>query len=127
MSKERRTDRVRIEALEIDAPIGVYPQEQGILQKLIVDIAIDCDVKPAAETDALEHAIDYDRLAALAKTIATEKHHALIETVANEIAARILIELGKNATSVFVRVAKPSAIPGAKCAAIEVWREQSLP
>jgi dihydroneopterin aldolase len=127
ITREPRRDRVRIEALEIDAPIGVYAHERGILQKLSIDVSIDCDLKPAGETDALEHAIDYDRIAALTTAIATEKHHALIETVAHEVASRILRELGERAYAVHVRVAKPSAIPGAKCAAVEVWREQSLP
>jgi 7,8-dihydroneopterin aldolase/epimerase/oxygenase len=117
------TDQVKLEALEIEAPIGVYPHEHTKLQKLIIDLALDCDLTKAGETDDLEHAIDYDALAAIARQTATEKHHRLIETVAHQIATRILAQ-HKSSTRVFVRVAKPSAVPGAKCAAVEVWRER---
>jgi dihydroneopterin aldolase len=116
-------DRVRVEALEVDAPIGVYPHEQNTLQKLIIDLTLECDLTKAGETDELEHAIDYDALAAIAQQTATEKHHKLIETVAHQIAKRILQQQTRS-TRVFVRVAKPSAVPGAKCAAVEVWRER---
>lgn len=113
---------MRIEGLEVDAPIGVYAHEKGVLQKLIIDLALETDLERAAKSDALEHAIDYDRLAAIAKKSATEKHHALIETVAQKIAERVLAELGEQVSAVFVRVAKPSAVQGAKCAAVELWR-----
>lgn len=120
-------DRVQIEGLELDAPIGVYAHERNILQKLIIDITVETDLDRAGKTDALEHAIDYDHLAALARQTATEQHHALIETVAHQIATRILGDLKTKATAVFVRVKKPSAVPGAKYAAVEVWREHLHP
>src|SRR5687767_13813645 len=106
MNDPRPPDRVLVEGLEVAAPIGVYEHEKGILQRLVIDLVVVADLHHAAETDDLEDAIDYDRLAALAEDVAKERHHALIETVAETIAARLLGELGKRARRVFVRVAK---------------------
>jgi dihydroneopterin aldolase len=126
-TEHRPKDQVRLEGLELEAPIGVYAHERGILQKLVIDLAIECDLERAARTDDLADAFDYDRLAAVAQQAATERHHALIETVAQKIATRLLAELGDRADRVFVRVAKPGAVPGAKTAAVELWRDRTRP
>lgn len=116
-------DRVHVEGLELEASIGVYAHEKKILQKLIIDITVETDLDRAGKSDSLADAIDYDHLAAVARQASTERHHQLIETVAHEIATRILDDLRTKATAVFVRVKKPSAVPGAKYAAVEIWRE----
>jgi dihydroneopterin aldolase len=120
----RQPDRVRVEQLEVAAPIGVYAHEHGILQTLVIDLTLETDLTQAATTDDLQHAIDYDRLAAIAREIATSQHHALIETVAEKIAAKILAQFAA-ATAVCVRVAKPGAVKDARTVAIELWRYPS--
>lgn len=116
-------DVVRLEGIAVEAPIGVYAHERGILQRLEIDIAVETDIREAARTDDLRHAVDYDRLAAVAREVATVQHHALIETVAESIARRVLETLGPRSSRVFVRIKKPSAVPGALGPAVEIWRE----
>lgn len=116
-------DRVRLEGLVVDAPIGVYAHEHGVLQKLEIDLIVETDIRAAAANDAIEEAIDYDGLARAARAIAQARHHALIETVAERIADRLLGELGPRARRIFVRVTKPGAVAGARAPSVEVWRE----
>lgn len=117
-------DLVRIEGLELDTFVGVYAHEHGARQKLVLDLAVETDITIAAAYDALTETVDYDRLAALAREVASERHHALIETIAEKIAARALAVLPPIARRVFVRVAKPGAVPGARTVAVEIWRQR---
>lgn len=119
-----RADRVCLEGLEVPAPIGVYAHEHGVLQKLVIDLILEADQSKAAATDDLQHATDYDRLAAIARELCASQHHALIEAVAEKIARRVLADFPA-ATAVFVRVAKPGAVPDARTVAVELWRDRS--
>jgi dihydroneopterin aldolase len=114
-------DIIRVEGLEVDAEIGAYGRERGVRQRLVIDVGLETNIGEAAAKDALEYAQDYDRAAAIARAVAGTEHHALIETVAEMIAQRMLLDfLGVD--RVFVRVAKPGAIPEAKAASVEIWR-----
>ena len=52
-------DIVYIQALELDAVIGVYEWEQQIEQRLLLDLELGADIKKAAESDSLDDALDY--------------------------------------------------------------------
>lgn len=118
------TDLVRVEGLAVDAEVGVYAHEHGIRQRLVIDLALETDIAAAAAQDALSLAIDYDRVAAAARAVVASQHHALIETIAERIAARVLGEAGPRVRRVFVRVAKPGAVPDARTVAVEIWRQR---
>ena len=115
-------DRISVEGLEVGAPIGVYDFEKGILQRLVIDVSVGCDIRSAAKSDSLQDALDYDRLASICRGICTEQHHQLIETIAEKIAAQILSEYGAKISEVSVRVAKPGAVPDAKTVAARIVR-----
>lgn len=115
-------DEVRLEGLEVGASIGVYDHERGVLQRLVVDVVAECDLARAAQTDALEDSLDYDGIAAICRAVATERHHQLIETVAETIAARVGARFAGRVDAVRVRVAKPGAVPDAATVAVQLRR-----
>ncbi len=117
----RGPDRVLLEELAVDAKIGVYKHEKGVLQRLVISVEIETALSEAAQGDALAKTIDYDRVANVCRTVAMEQHHELIETVAEKIAALVL-QGEAGADAVFVRVAKPGAVPDAKTVAVEISR-----
>lgn len=117
-----RPDVIAVEGIEIDAEIGVYPHERGIRQALRIDLRLDTDVRHAAASDDLSETLDYDRAVAIACEVAGSGHHALIETVAEKLAARLLAELGPSLRAVWVRVGKPGAVPRARTVAVEITR-----
>ena len=119
-------DRTRLEGLRVDASIGVYPFEHEIKQTLVIDVTVHSDLQAAADSDALAHAVDYDRIAKICRTAATEQHHQLIETVAGKIAHRVLADLPM-ARMVDVRIAKPGAVPDADNVAVELRRTRGTP
>lgn len=51
-----------LKGLVFHARHGCYAAEQELGQKFIVDLDIECDIRPAAATDSLKHAINYDKV-----------------------------------------------------------------
>mgnify|MGYP000675210947 CR=1 FL=1 len=52
-------DKVFIEQLEVITTIGVYDWEQEIKQKLVLDIEMAHDNRPAGKSDDVVDALDY--------------------------------------------------------------------
>ena len=52
-------DKVFISELKVDAVIGVYDWEKQVRQPLVFDLEMAWDIRVAAQTDDLMHALDY--------------------------------------------------------------------
>ena len=115
-------DRICLEGLELQAPIGVYDHEKGTTQRLIISVWIDCDVRSSARSDDLSDTVDYDTVAALCRDIVCLQHHQLIETVAECIATEVLADA--RAQAVRVRVEKPGVVRDCRTVAVEVRRQR---
>lgn len=115
-------DRVKLEGLVVYASVGVYEFEHDIRQRLEIDVAAEIDLAEAGSTDRLEAGLDYDSLAQHCREVAAERHHQLIETIAESIASRVLRD--GRIHRVEVRVAKPGAVPDARTVAVEIARRR---
>ncbi len=71
----------------------------------------------------MDHAIDYDIIAAELTRLAQERQYQLLETFAEEGAARLL-ELFDAVVSVEILIRKPAAVPAADCSFVHVFRER---
>lgn len=116
------SDRICIEGLKVDGLIGVYPHEQAVPQRLIVDLCAETDTQAAGRSEQLADTLDYDRLADCARLVIRERHHRLIETVAERIASQVLSLHKGKVKSITVRVKKPGAVADAELAAVEITR-----
>lgn len=113
-------DKVFIEGLVVDAFIGVYDWEHEQAQPLILDLEMQWNNAKPASTEQLSDALDYDALAKAVTQLIQERPRALIETVAEEVAALVLNQFGSQ--SVRVKIAKPQAVANARQAAVEINR-----
>ena len=98
-------DRIFVRDMVVDCAIGVYPEEQGVLQK--VSFSIEAFVSPSvrARHDVLAEVPSYDSVVMSAiKTVTGAGHINLVETMAERIAEKILEE--HRLVSVKVRVEK---------------------
>lgn len=118
-------DEVFIEGLGVDAPIGVHPEEQGRLQRLVIDLSVRLHLDKAGASDALADAVDYDTLAAAIREVCASGHHALVEAVAEQIAAAVFAK-APSAEEVVVTVKKPGAIPDAAAAGARIKRSRPV-
>lgn len=113
-------DKVFIESLVVDAYIGVYDWEHEQTQPLVLDLEMDWDNQTAARSEQLSDALDYDALSKAVTALIQSRPRALIETVAEEVAALVLTEF--KCPRVRVKVAKPQAVANARQTAVEIVR-----
>lgn len=115
-------DKVFIRGLEVESVIGVYDWEREILQTLVFDVELGCDISAAAANEDLTKTINY---AEVCQTITefTQKHqHVLIETLAEELSQLLLSQL--NIQWLRLRLAKPGAVPAASSVGVEIERSR---
>lgn len=114
-------DKVFISGLEVLCTIGAYDWEKEIKQKLIFDLEMDYDNRPAGETDDLARALDYSCVASRVTALVQDSPVKLVETMAERVAALILQEFA--VPRVRVRVTKPAAVAAARGVGVEIVRE----
>ena len=135
------TDYVSVRDLTVQAVIGVHDWEREIEQRLVVNVAMQTDVRAAAAGDDLAGALDYSAVAEAIATVLREGKFRLIETAAERVAERLLadfrlpwlrLELRKPITSApapaasSVTPAPNPAVPPAYTAVITIERTREI-
>ncbi len=120
-------DIIRLKNMIFYAHHGYYEAERELGQKFEVDIEVQCDFKPAAETDDLKKTIDYRKIYDISKEIFEKSKFKLIETVAERMAKQLLQLPG--ITNVRIRVRKPHVPLNGLLdfVEIEIFREKQNP
>ncbi|MDH2374591.1 MULTISPECIES: dihydroneopterin aldolase [Cobetia] len=113
-------DRVLIEALAVETVIGVYDWERTIRQRLVIDLEMATDIRPAATGDDLTHTLDYAAISARIQTYADDSQFELVETFAERLAALLREEFGIPWLRMTVR--KPGAVPEAQAVGVRIER-----
>ena len=119
------TDRIELRAMRFAGCHGVLPFEAERPQPFEVDVVVELDLAPAGTTDDLARTVDYGAIFGAARAVVEGPHVALIETLAERIAAAVLA-VGPAAGTVIVRVRKPEApLPGLLAwAGVEIRRSR---
>ena len=115
-------DRIFIRDLTAPIIVGILPHEKLHKQQVIVNVRLSLDCAPAAQTDAIEDAVDYslihDRLLEHMKTT----QYGLIETLAEKLAAICLED--KRVHDCRLSIDKPEALSHAASVGVENFRKQ---
>jgi len=110
-----------IKDLTIETTIGIYEWEQHIKQPIRLDIEISYDSRPAAKTDNIKDALDYDSLAQeIIEHVSMSKFH-LIESLGNSIADLIM---EKDVSELKLTLYKPRAVKSANSVGLIITRKQ---
>jgi dihydroneopterin aldolase len=113
-------DKLFIRELRVEAIIGFWEWERRVKQIVSIDLEIATDSKAAARVDAVEGALNYERLAERVLEFVGASEYKLVESLAEAIAQIVVGEFG--AAAVKVTVAKPGAIPRARDVGIMIER-----
>ncbi|MBY5948089.1 dihydroneopterin aldolase [Photobacterium rosenbergii] len=113
-------DSVFIEHLEVIATIGVYDWEQEIKQKLVLDLEMAHDNRPAAQSDDVAYALDYASVSDAVTQHIQNGRFLLVERVAEEIANLIMTQF--SVPWIKVRVTKPGAVANARGVGVVIER-----
>jgi 7,8-dihydroneopterin aldolase/epimerase/oxygenase len=100
-------DKMSLRQMEFFAYHGVFPEENRLGQRFIVDVELSMDLTKAGQSDELEHTINYAELYEHIRRIVETETFRLIEAVAEAIATRTL-QLYTVINEMTVRVTKPS-------------------
>jgi dihydroneopterin aldolase len=110
-----------LKALRVDCIVGIYAHERERTQTVFLDVALDYDFGPAAASDAISDAVDYDRIASGLTRLLVDRQFQLIEAMAEASAAWVFAHIPE-ARRVAIEVRKPAAVPAAECSFVRVER-----
>ena len=113
-------DKVRIEAIETQAVIGVYEFEHQAAQPLILDLELSTDFSRAFVSDDLHDALDYDAITQRVRAFCEASRYQLLEALAGGIIAALLNHYPVAKVAITIR--KPKALSGALAT---VWCERT--
>jgi 7,8-dihydroneopterin aldolase/epimerase/oxygenase len=117
-------DRIELRGMSFQGRHGVGDDERAQPQEFKVDIRVEADLAAAAGTDHLGDTIDYRQLRAAAKEVIEGTPHKLLESMAGDIADRILAL--PRVESVLVRIAKrPASMQPIDAAAVRIYRTRA--
>lgn len=85
-------DRIIIEGLELFCKHGVFPEENVLGQKFLVSAILYTDTRKAGKSDDLTASIHYGEVAARIKELMENNTFQLIETAAEFVCERLLME-----------------------------------
>lgn len=115
------SDSIVIRNLEVWTHIGVPEEERAQKQKLKISVSFKaCHVARAAAMDDLALSTNYFAVSERVKEIAAERPRKLIETLAEELARRILLEFGLPKVRIEIR---KFILPDAEWVGIEIERK----
>ncbi|MGI9251648.1 MAG: dihydroneopterin aldolase [Pseudohongiellaceae bacterium] len=113
-------DIIYIRELRVETIIGIHDHERKQKQTISIDIEMAADTRPAAASDNIKDALDYDAVVHRVTEFVEAANYQLIETLAEHIAQLILKKF--KAPWLRLRVSKPDALPNAKDAGVVIER-----
>src|SRR5699024_9228001 len=108
-----RLDRIEVTGIRAWAHHGVLAEETRLGQQFLADVTLHLSTAPAGRADALARTVNYAEVAHAVREELTAGPYALVETLAERIAERILTDTGHPLVRrVGIRVHKPAAPVG---------------
>lgn len=118
-------DKVFIHGLKVDAVIGVYDWEKQVRQPLVFDLEMAWDIRVAAATDDLVHALNYQAVTEFLERFVREQHFQLLESLIERLAEALRQEFAMPWLS--IRVEKPAVVPQSRSVGLYIERGELTP
>ncbi len=103
MSNVEDLDKISIRGINVLGHHGVDEAERQVGQRLVIDVDLYQDLEPAIAGDDIRRTINYEAVCALVEKVAGEEEFLLLESLASEIAKRILETFNPEVVTVRVR------------------------
>ncbi|KAG6595618.1 Dihydroneopterin aldolase 1 [Cucurbita argyrosperma subsp. argyrosperma] len=123
--KITKGDRLILRGLKFHGYHGVHLKEKETGQTFLVDVDAWLNLRAAGKSDDLNDTVSYTAIYRIAREVLTGPSHDLLESVAEEISSKIMIEYHR-ITAVRVKIAKPDVVVGGPidCLGIEIFRSR---
>jgi len=119
-----RLDRITIEGINVLGHHGVDEAERKVGQRLAIDLEMYLDLRAAAAADDIRRTVNYEAVAGLVEKIAGEEEFLLLESLAEDIARKVLARFAPS--SVVVRVRKLNLPIATRVVSVEVEIKRNL-
>jgi len=116
-------DKIIIKDLLLRGIIGINPEERVKRQDICINMVLYADIRKAAESDAIEDAVNYKSITKRVIDHVENASDFLVEKLVTDIARIILTEFPVE--KVQVRVEKPGALRFAQSVGIEIERTRA--
>ncbi|MCD8330143.1 MAG: dihydroneopterin aldolase, partial [Lachnospiraceae bacterium] len=84
-------DQIKICGLEVFARHGVYPEENALGQKFVINADLFLDTRRAGLTDDLEASVNYGEVSQFIQKFMQEHTYHLIEAAAEQLVRALLL------------------------------------
>ena len=108
---DQDVDRISLRDHIVDVEIGAFQAERGTTQRICFNVVVEVRPLDHTQTDDVDRILSYDRVTEAIGAELGEERLNLLETLAERIADRILLE--PQAVRAFVRIEKLDRAPGA--------------
>jgi FolB domain-containing protein len=115
-------DKMSIRDIKLKCIIGTRPIERKRKQWVVINVALDCDLRKAGRTDRLEDTVNYKQIKDRIAELVEKSRFFLLEKMADRVADICLKVPGVKAVT--VTVDKPGALTKARSAAVEIRRRK---
>ena len=113
-------DTVFIKGLKAASVIGCYDWERDIRQTLVIDLELKAGFARAAQSDALDDALDYAAISQRVIAACDAARVQLLEALADHLAAMLLTEFAIAGPR--MTITKPGAVPEAEGVGVVIER-----
>lgn len=115
-------DIIYIHNIKAECIIGVWDWERRIKQAVFVNLDLGTDISKAAKSDELSDTLDYKSITKQVKAFIEESSYQLVETLAENIAQKIISDFG--VTWVRVKLNKRGALRDARDVGVIIERSK---
>lgn len=115
-------DTVFISQLEIQTVIGVHDWERQAPRPLILDLELGVDIRPAAASDHIRDALDYQAVSDALIALGRERSFLLVETMAETMALLLFERFALQ--RLVLSIGKPGAVTAARTVGVRIERRR---
>jgi dihydroneopterin aldolase len=115
-------DSIIVKGLRVKAHVGVTEEERSASQVLVINLDLATDLRRPGMTDDLADTVDYGRITAEVDELVSSNSSALLENLAEKIAAHIAAIPGINGVSVEIAKESPPIEQEVGCVAVRIER-----
>jgi dihydroneopterin aldolase len=117
-----RLDRISIQGINVLGHHGVEEAERKVGHRLIIDVMLYLDLSRATADDDIRETVNYEAVCDLVERVTAEEEFMLIESLAEEIAAKVLEHFRPPAVTVEVKKSNLPIATGVGSVSVAVTR-----